>query len=707
MQTWSFDQWEEMVRSGRVAPDALVRFPPVTGEAFRPAGELEMYRSLRDDAHRAWLAATGSAPILTALLVGVQVRIFWWARLPEVRGPLVDHFTSFTPEILEDHELWRMLSMGLLQVDWMHLALNMMWLAYVGWNLERTLGRVQVAVLYAFAVLVGSAFSMFGSPWTPSLGASGGVFGLVAAATTFGLVRSDLLRGRLSRGFGVVMLPYLVLMFWSGLRNQGVDNWCHFGGIVSGGLLGMLLDPPTLERTPGWNRRVWAVLGAVSVGLWLALGALGPRIEPLVDVIVARSRTARQRTEVVFPEHRELAHDVPAGWRSGRGLALRSSWCSPAGDRCFGARTDVSATFLEDATPRVEDLAVALREDWPQVVIDEPEPTSIAGWPGLHVVARVTRAGEPLLLEWWGAVRGNHVLEVAWQVEERRASSLAPLRDRLLASVVWSDPEELVRAAEAFERPTTRSREDYALALAGVGEVERALALHDEVLRGERAREPERLVAMLRTLAAAGAAVSAPEAWWSRALVAADDPSVLSALADAMDAAGRPWEARAVLELAWERWPGERSLGRARRARGMTRTLDPLGRPWALRVDPLTRQERPDAAIAQRLALGLDLATISAEAVRLREEHDALLTRAARGVEARDRGALDDLVVLASGEWAEDSAIEERRRAVAELLRALDGAPEAPTWPDRRLLDAASAQRDWLSSEVADERGTP
>ena len=95
VETLSWDEWEARVRSGRINADTMVQFEPVTGESFERAGSLEMYRSLRAEERRAWRAG-GTVPWLTALLVGVQIRIWWlggglWALtgFPQVEAWLV------------------------------------------------------------------------------------------------------------------------------------------------------------------------------------------------------------------------------------------------------------------------------------------------------------------------------------------------------------------------------------------------------------------------------------------------------------------------------------------------------------------------------------------------------------------------------------------------------------------------------------------
>ena len=53
-ETLTWEQWEQRVADGRVPPTAQVRFEPVTGEAFVPAAELDLFHSLRDDRRREW-----------------------------------------------------------------------------------------------------------------------------------------------------------------------------------------------------------------------------------------------------------------------------------------------------------------------------------------------------------------------------------------------------------------------------------------------------------------------------------------------------------------------------------------------------------------------------------------------------------------------------------------------------------------------------
>ena len=96
--TLAWEEWEHRVRGGRIPPTALVRFDPVTGDSFVPASGLEMYSSLRDDAVARWQNqfASDRAPVLTALLVGIQIRIWWLAHLPELHNNLIENFTLWS-----------------------------------------------------------------------------------------------------------------------------------------------------------------------------------------------------------------------------------------------------------------------------------------------------------------------------------------------------------------------------------------------------------------------------------------------------------------------------------------------------------------------------------------------------------------------------------------------------------------------------------
>lgn len=624
----SWEEWEERVRRGRVPSDALVQFEAVTGQEWVAARDLELYRSLRNDAAIAWQGdfLRGPPPVVTALLVGVQIRVWWLARIPEVRNGLVDRFTNWASPALENGEVWRPLTMGFLHTDLFHLVLNMLWLAYTGWNIERALGRRNLVTIYVAAVLGGSTLSMFGSPQTPSLGASGGVFGLVAAATVFGFVRPDLLPRRGRRLFGAAMLPYLLLMFWSGLMNEDTDNWSHFGGLVVGAVLGFLLDPAPLQRRPGWNRRlqigIATATGLLFAGLWVG----GPRLLPVVDSELARRQASRLATparEIDAPEP-ELTWAVPAGWRPAVDLSGIATFASRAGDRSFGVRK----RELDELTTS-EQLAAAwlddLRDSWPDLVASPLAPSPVGGHDGLTMRVRPA-PDDQLVVQWFGTARGVHAVEITWVVETAREQALASLLDRLLARVVWSSPRELDKAqAEVeFAPHSVRGRQSLAEALGRLGQTDEALALHEELVT-EAPDDAERWEALFDTFALGGVEPAIQLAYWERALAAAPVPRVVEAVADGLYDIDRATDARGLLDIAWSQRPGDRRLRRARRGMGLSIVLDLDGIPWDDAFVPATGARRDDEERARRRARPLTLAAAAdAGSLRDRETADAI-----------------------------------------------------------------------------------
>jgi membrane associated rhomboid family serine protease len=700
--TLPFEEWERWVATGRISEDVLVCVPAVTGTKFVPAGELELYHSLRRDATIAYRGRflAGPPPILTALLVGVQIRIWWLAHLPGAEGWLTDWYTNWTAPTLLEGEIWRPLSAGLLHVQWQHIAPNMLFMAYTGWNLERALGRANLAALFFASVLGGSLLSMFGSPETPSLGASGGIFGLMAASVVFGFARPDLVPERGRRLFGTAIAPYLVLMLWSGLRDDRIDNFGHVGGMVVGAVLVLLLDPPGLQRRARWNGTIHATLVGSTVVLLAFLGLAGPRIMPTVDDATAKAFLSKAPVPP-RAEDRMLRFEVPAGWRSGVNAAGDAAFIAPTASRLptwsVAGRHVPTPTSPEELA---QEWRARLVRGWPDATFEPIASTQLAGRVAVRQVAHLTDSGAPRTLTWRGTTRGLWTLQEAWE-DEGGATWLAPLRERLQASLTWEEPENLRRArvARAHAPNSVRARLDLAAALVDVGDAQEAFALLDSLIEAQPTVHTH-WVALMDAAAHYPDVLHEPDAVLDRAL-GLDHGSVTAKAAELLDALDQPDTARALLDLAWYGSPGDKPVKRARRSRGMNTLLTEEGLPWTLVHEPWTGRPRADGAAEDLMARDLNLKEARALAASRAKERDDVEQAAKRAVLSADAEAGRLLLTLRFGAPLKDD------RSLRILQRELDEAAEGemPGWLPQPLQGPA-----WIAAAtrlVVGMQGSP
>ena len=144
--------------------------------------------------------------------------------------------------------------------NYLHILFNGWAIFVIGPYLERAFGHLRFAALYLLSALGGSVLSLWLDPVnTPTVGASGAVFGMFGAVFVVGRrLNLDV------RGIGLVIALNLAITFVlpaiSGIR----ISWTgHIGGLVTGTLLAV-----ALAYLPTRNRTVWHVLaiaGALAV----------------------------------------------------------------------------------------------------------------------------------------------------------------------------------------------------------------------------------------------------------------------------------------------------------------------------------------------------------------------------------------------------------------------------------------------------------
>ena len=96
-------------------------------------------------------------------------------------------------------------------------------------------------IIYLLAGTAGNVLSYIGDD-TPSLGASGAIFGLAGALTVY-FWRNHKLFGSRFDDLIKRLLLIIVLNLGSGIVLPQIDEWGHLGGLVGGAVAAFLLGP--------------------------------------------------------------------------------------------------------------------------------------------------------------------------------------------------------------------------------------------------------------------------------------------------------------------------------------------------------------------------------------------------------------------------------------------------------------------------------
>jgi membrane associated rhomboid family serine protease len=186
-------------------------------------------------------------PPVTGALLAANVLVF----LLQLAGglPLVENFAlwppSTGPRATPGFELWQLLTYSFLHGSLLHLMFNMLALYTFGRDVERLFGSRWYLQFY-FASVVAAALSHLlvtswtGGPPIPTVGASGGVYGLLLAYGIYFPRRTVLLLFPpipLPARVFVVLFAALELYFGVTGTASGVAHFAHLGGMLGGWLM--------------------------------------------------------------------------------------------------------------------------------------------------------------------------------------------------------------------------------------------------------------------------------------------------------------------------------------------------------------------------------------------------------------------------------------------------------------------------------------
>ncbi len=179
--------------------------------------------------------------------------------------------------LVADGEVWRLVTAGFLHGDLLHLVVNSVALAGLGGLAEAVWGPGRALWVFVASVVGGNLASQLG-PASLSIGASGGIFGLMGGLGAFGLRHGRSLAPELRAVFSRNLWPWVGLNLGIGLLLPFVDNPAHFGGLLTGAALGAVLDQRiTHPAGPlGGRAAAAAALGTIALAFGgLMLGGAG------------------------------------------------------------------------------------------------------------------------------------------------------------------------------------------------------------------------------------------------------------------------------------------------------------------------------------------------------------------------------------------------------------------------------------------------
>lgn len=215
---------------------------------------------------RAMAAATR---IATQAIIAINVAVylaelFTGSGFGSVGGTVYQHGALFGP-LVAAGDWWRVVTSGFLHAGLWHVALNMVFIWFIGRSLEPAIGTARFVVAYGTSLLCGSFGVLLLEPNSVAVGASGAAFGLLGA----------LIVEARSRGIDLWSTGLLQLALFNFAATFIIPNiavGAHLGGFAGGVLVGVIYDQFDRRRLPRQaSLAAGVLLGIVAFAASLAI----------------------------------------------------------------------------------------------------------------------------------------------------------------------------------------------------------------------------------------------------------------------------------------------------------------------------------------------------------------------------------------------------------------------------------------------------
>lgn len=242
--------------------------------AHRPAGQPEWLRDssgMRSPSERSGAKLPPWLSQAAYVLIAINVAIYLIEALFFSGRPWLSAGSNFGPAI-QAGEYYRLVTSMFLHGDMMHLVMNGLAIYILGTMVESSIGPRRFLILYFAGGLAGSAASLFFMPVTPSVGASGAVFGFFGYLLYTRWKNPAALSPEVSQWLTTLLIINVVISVIPGTR---IDMWGHFGGLAGGFLAGNIVGLPG-RSAPGMRQPLDLVRAVVATlvlvaGVWISI----------------------------------------------------------------------------------------------------------------------------------------------------------------------------------------------------------------------------------------------------------------------------------------------------------------------------------------------------------------------------------------------------------------------------------------------------
>jgi membrane associated rhomboid family serine protease len=171
------------------------------------------------------------------------------------------------PAFLHQHEYWRILTGATLHGSLLHLVMNSYAFFSFGRIFEMLTNRAHLAIVFLLSAIGGGLLSLVMLPDGVSIGASGGIVGLIGYLLIYAFRRREFIsyefRKSLLINIGFILVFGLLLY-------QTIDNYGHIGGLITGAVYGLLQVPGDSFADPREAGRAAETFGLISIGIYVA-----------------------------------------------------------------------------------------------------------------------------------------------------------------------------------------------------------------------------------------------------------------------------------------------------------------------------------------------------------------------------------------------------------------------------------------------------